>query len=218
MGCVYCAKCLRNGMLYIGKTVCNLERRKAEHLRLAKAGDTSPFHNAIRKYSPEWFIWTILFEGDNNAELLCREQLTIAMKNTKTPHGYNLTEGGEGTCGHRRSEETRAKLSAAGRRRRHSPETRAKIGAASRGRECSPEHRAKVSAALKGVERSLETRAKLSAARKGKRHSLKTRAAMSVTRTGKRKSPATRAKISNSNKQAHFSTLFRRLNSEAARV
>lgn len=64
------------------------------------------------------------------------------------------------------SQETRAKIGAANRGRRHSPEARAKISAVQVGKSMPPEVRAKISKALVGRPISLETRAKISLARR----------------------------------------------------
>ena len=74
----------------------------------------------------------------------------------------NETDGGDGTVGHVRSLESRAKQSAA-----YTSEKRAKASALKKGIPRSPEVRAKVSAAKKGQRLSLETRAKISAALTG---------------------------------------------------
>lgn len=63
------------------------------------------------------------------------------------------------------TDETRRKMSEAGRGRPKSEEHKAKIGAANRGRTPSPETKAKISAGNKGKKRSPEVREKLSAAR-----------------------------------------------------
>lgn len=71
----------------------------------------------------------------------------------------NQTDGGEGASGVHRSDEFKAKVSAA---------QKGKPKPGRRGLLHSAEHRAKISAGLKGREVSAETRAKISAAQKGK--------------------------------------------------
>lgn len=72
------------------------------------------------------------------------------------------------------SEETRAKISAANKGRKHTEETRAKVGVAFRGKKHTDETRDK----MKGRVVSEETRAKVSAVHKGKIISEETRANM----------------------------------------
>jgi hypothetical protein len=83
------------------------------------------------------------------------------------------------------SEETKAKISAAKKGKKGKPlseETKAKISAAIKGRTLSEEHKAKISASEKGKTVSEETRTKLSAAQKGKKHSEETKAKISAAR------------------------------------
>lgn len=108
----------------------------------------------------------------------------------------NLTDGGEGTPGHRCSPETRAKIGAASKGRPYSSETRAKMGAANKGRKRSPETRAKLSAAAKERQYSPETRAKIGAAKKGHKCSPETLVKMSRASKRRKHSPEVRAKLS----------------------
>jgi hypothetical protein len=79
---------------------------------------------------------------------------------------HNRTNGGEGISGHKHSEKTRAKMSAAKKGKEFSPEHRAKLRDAAQ--NFSQEHRDKLSAAQKGKPKSAEARAKMSAAKKGR--------------------------------------------------
>jgi NUMOD3 motif len=120
----------------------------------------------------------------------------------------NLSNGGDGPgLGHIVASDTRAKLSAAHRRRGTRPPSRKgatmpreaveKVRAALRGRPRPPEVRAKIGAAHRGKTLSPETRAKISAKLTG--HDYVTpavRAKMSAARRGHPVSPETRAKIS----------------------
>ena len=101
------------------------------------------------------------------------------------------------------SDETRAKMSQAGRGRLKSAEHRAKIGAAQRGmkypnrKPCTIETKMKRSAALKGREITAEWRQKISAALTGRKvvFSAQHCANLSAATKGKPKTPAHRAKI-----------------------
>ena len=84
----------------------------------------------------------------------------------------NLTDGGDGVAGHRRTGAQRLKMSEARKGRRVSPEAAAKVSASLIGRPKSPEHCAAVSAAKKGRAgrpQSAEAKAKKSAALKGRK-------------------------------------------------
>lgn len=97
----------------------------------------------------------------------------------------NKTDGGDGSSnptvetrgkisaantGRIFSEEHRAKLSAANRRRTQSEETRAKIRAARLGRLLSADHREKLSLGHAGKRHTDESRAKIGAAHRGRKH------------------------------------------------
>jgi hypothetical protein len=120
----------------------------------------------------------------------------------------NLTDGGEGTPGHKHSAETRQKLAnrpplspeirqriadkLRGRPgRKHTPEARAKISARNRGRKWTPEQLAAITA----LRQTPEYRAKMAAAKRGKRRAPEVVAAMSARMLGKRPSAETRAKM-----------------------
>lgn len=155
------------GRRYIGKSI-DVEGRLRDHLKLSgprKSG--SHLRRAIAKYGRDSFKCTVLEECKDEATALLSEIFWIAFLDTKSPYGFNLTDGGEGVSGAVPSEETRAKISAGNRGKAVSAETRAKIGAASRARVCTDEARANMSASRRGRTHTPETRAKMSAALMG---------------------------------------------------
>ena len=82
------------------------------------------------------------------------EARAIAAFGTMAPAGYNLDSGGLG--GREMTLESREKVAAAARLRRHSPETKAKISAAHMGRVRGPlsaEQKRKMSERLRGRKR-----------------------------------------------------------------
>ena len=207
-GVIYKITCLINGKLYVGKTKQKLENRMAQHRHESKKGSIG-LGAAIRKYGWENFsvevIETCLIEN-----LTAREIFWIAELNSKSPNGYNLTDGGEGLVNP--SDETRAKMSAnrpdvSGENnpnygKKTPPEVCAKISASNKGKtkgkkrkSLSAEHKAKVSAnhadfsgennPMYGKKHSPETIAKISAKAKSRPSS----------RKGKKHTPETCAKI-----------------------
>ena len=143
---IYKATCKATGLSYIGQTSRTLSVRRGQHEREAKRGRKCPkFHSALRKYGENAFVWRVVArvppEWGNAAE-----EVAIVQHGTLAPNGYNLREGGN-VRGF--SDETRAKLSAAGKNR-------------------SQEHRANLAAAATGKTQTAKARAKVSAARKGK--------------------------------------------------
>lgn len=172
---VYCSVCGANGKLYVGKTEGPLEARMAEHMRASRSNTrigNSVFHRAIKKYGPEAFSTIVLGTAGTSEELAELEKHFIRVLKTRTPHGYNLTEGGEGLVGYIPSEETRARLRAAGlgKQRRlgipHSAEDRAKISAVLR------RNAAQLSARAQELWKDPDFRARQIAARKGKPRNL----------------------------------------------
>jgi hypothetical protein len=63
---------------------------------------------------------------------------------------HNRTDGGEGMCGYKHSEETRKKIGELGKGRKCKDETRKKLSKASKNRVCSEETRKKLSASKTG--------------------------------------------------------------------
>lgn len=96
MGCVYLAKNKNNGKVYIGKTVKPLNCRISQHKNSAEKGMQTLFARAIRKWGFDSFVWSVLFESDDDS-LLCRKEIEyIASYGSHRPSGYNITFGGEG--------------------------------------------------------------------------------------------------------------------------
>jgi hypothetical protein len=117
---------------------------------------------------------------------------------------FNLTDGGDGASGAKRTAATRAKMSAAMAGQQNklghiaTPKTRAKLSAALRGKTKSLAHRDALSAARRGRKFGPFTfahRAKISAALKGKQNCLgrvlsqETKTKMSVAALKRRRAP-----------------------------
>ena len=144
-GAVYLIWNMVNGKKYVGQTIQSLEERMKQH-----SYGNLYVDKAIRKYGIENFLYGIIKGCSSKAELDYWEKFFIIALKTKTPIGYNLTDGGEGTVG-----------------RRHTPETIAKMSAIKLGKKRSAETCAKISESRKGIglgiPRSYETCAKISA-------------------------------------------------------
>lgn len=189
-----------SGKLYIGSSY-NMYNRRMDHVKKLRK-DTHhcpPLQNAWNKYGEEAFEWGILEEVPDCDKLIEREQFYFDTLISEKGTGYNVARIAGSNRGNRhtdvtkkligdlqrgkprrpRTEETKAKISAAHTGRKHTPETKAKmsesqkkkappteetkakIGAAHKGRILPQEHREKISKTLKGHEVSLETREKL---------------------------------------------------------
>jgi len=120
MGIIYMATSKTTGKSYIGQTSRSLSIRKTEHSREKKSN--SLFHNAIRKYGADDFIWQIITTVPNE-ELDFHEKFYIKCFNTHVSFGgYNLDHSpplrGVGR-GWKMSEATKKKIATAkkGKRR-----------------------------------------------------------------------------------------------------
>ena len=145
---------------YIGFTN-NLKKRMRQHSRAR--GNCRAIHNSIRKYGWDNFLKVVVevFDDDvTNDHLKEREMHWIKHHETLYPKGYNLTAGGDG-CN--KSEETRAKLSAAAKAQWQSQEYRNRVWST----ETRAKHSKSMSKVNKGRKVSAKTRAKLSAAQMG---------------------------------------------------
>ena len=149
---------------------------------------------AIRKYGRENFRYGVIKSCASKEELDYWEKYFLVALHSKTPHGYNCTDGGEGTIGLERTPEYRAKMSAA--KKNPSAETRAKMSAVHKGKPLSDEHRAKIGATQKGKKLSEETKAKIGAKKKGVPKSPEHKAKLAAANTGKKASAETKAKMS----------------------
>jgi group I intron endonuclease len=114
-GIIYIAKNLTNGKVYVGKTTQTIEKRKWEHNNRAKLGWEQLIYKAIRKYGSNSFQWSVIEHCDNEESINNREEFWIKHYNSyigePNSNGYNMTTGGEGTSGHKLSEETKRKMS-----------------------------------------------------------------------------------------------------------
>ena len=95
MGQIYIALNQVNGKAYIGQSIYEIDRRRRAHERAAVKGLRHPFYNAIRKYGPDAFEWSILKDDLEPDELDLYEIAYIRKYNTKSPNGYNMTAGGK---------------------------------------------------------------------------------------------------------------------------
>ena len=176
-GVIYLITNLINSKPYVGQTKQALEERFKQHART-----DSLIGNAIRKYGAENFTIEVLEECDTPDRLNEREIFWIATLNSKTPNGYNLTDGGNGVVGYTPT-----------------PQHRANISAALSGRHLSPEHCKNLSISKSGENnpnygkhRSLETIEKVRASKLGENNPQYGKPAPN---RGKKHTDATKAKM-----------------------
>lgn len=160
-----------NAKQYVGITK-NIKRRWHQHL--STNGSAPALHAAIKKYGSDGFVFSHIYDAFDFESACDIERLLIEQHNTKFPHGYNLTDGGEGVVGRPMTDEEK------GVRRQASlayaasltPEERSEKFGWAKGRQWSPEHIEKIRASNIGKnigkKASDETRAKLSAIHKNR--------------------------------------------------
>ena len=100
---IYKVTNLVNQKIYIGQSINSLDHRKKQHYKESKyhKNDTTYFHNALKKYSEQDFIWEVLEELTSLEELNSRETYWIEYyQSTNKEKGYNLKLGGNngGKC------------------------------------------------------------------------------------------------------------------------
>lgn len=115
------------------------------------------------------FVVEIVAEWNSEADAFEHEKFLIACFRDIGAPLCNLTAGGDGASGHKKSPETRAKIGAKHRGKYVSDETRARMAAARRGTRLTEEHRRKLSEAGRRRKDSAETIAKRVASQYSKR-------------------------------------------------
>lgn len=145
MGALYQIS-LPNGKAYIGMTVCPPEKRFAEHRYQTKNGCELAVNRAMRKHGDPQFKVLVIAEDRQYLEDL--ERRAIVVFGTRSPGGYNLTDGGDGApvgnqynVGKKRTAESRAKMSASALGKKLTDITKAKMSAVLMGNKRSLGHR-----------------------------------------------------------------------------
>lgn len=98
---------------YIGWTD-DLEYRWQRHKRDAFNGSKTCFHSALKEYGSDSFDWNIVQAFDTEDEVKQAEIFWIAELNTnqcRGGHGFNSTFGGDGSGGHKMTDEVRLEQS-----------------------------------------------------------------------------------------------------------
>jgi len=108
MGIIYIITNNITNKSYVGQTSYQLSKRWKQHCYFAEKRNCQTYlSNSIRKHGSINFTPSVLEE---TVDLHNREKYWI--KELKTyKHGYNLTEGGEGTVGYKWKDESRKKFS-----------------------------------------------------------------------------------------------------------
>ena len=111
MGEIYKITNLVNGKCYVGKTKHESVIRWRDHINGYHS--SSLIHKAIVKYGVDNFSFEVIESNVQESLLNELEMFYISKFNSKTPNGYNLTDGGDSGLGLVVSKETRLKQSLA---------------------------------------------------------------------------------------------------------
>ena len=174
-----------SGKSYVGVTN-NFRRRLCEHRKYAERGHDSLLYRAWRKYGAPTASALGVFEDHY---LMDAEKAAVAAFRTQSPHGYNMTPGGESpptlvpeiakrigakNKGKKRTADFCRRLSELNVGKTLSAETKRKLSIASTGnkncigRKASAETREKIGAAHRGKKRNPDAVAKTAAANRGR--------------------------------------------------
>lgn len=144
-----------NGKSYIGITE-NPQKRWTGHKRCKT---DFPIHLAIKKYGVEAFLFFVLEVIHTRREACEKEKYYIKLLTTKTPYGYNLTDGGDGVSG------LKGRIP-------WNKGTKGVCKAWNKGIPCTEEARKNMSEAQTGRKQSEETKRKRGIYRKQEEHPL----------------------------------------------
>ena len=169
-----------SGKVYVGQSI-NINRRwgyNGEHYMNKRKDGTyiqNAFAQALLKYGWENFKHNILLEGISKEEADYAEKYLIKWYKLHN-QSYNITDGGEGTCGHHAplSKEAKEKLliflhtSPPMKGKHHSEETKKKISKALKGKKLPEERRRQMSEISKNRKHSEESKNKMSEYKKAR--------------------------------------------------
>lgn len=171
MWAIYIVTNKANGKQYVGISK-DLKRRWDQHL--SANGSAPALHAAIKKYGADGFVFSHICDAFDFEAACDLERMLIQQHNTKAPHGYNLTDGGEGVVGRPATAEeikNRRQFMLAYAASLTPQERSEKFGWA-KGRQWTPEQIEQIRASNKGKnlgkKPSPEVRAKMSAAQKSR--------------------------------------------------
>ena len=219
VGIIYGWYCIPADKWYIGQTIHPLARFKTHIDCTINKKDNNRFHNALRKYGLENWVYCVLEDNILRENLNMKEQEWVEYYDSFYD-GYNMTAGGGQTifC-----EEIKNKISIALTGRHLSEEHKENISKGNKGHITSPETKKKLSEQKmgnknpfygkpgpnKGKKFSIEWKKKLSESHKGRDvwnkgktgiYSEETRRKMSESIKGRHHTEETRRKMSESRK------------------
>jgi group I intron endonuclease len=145
-----------NNKSYIGLTCRDFETRRYEHIYESNCDSVFKFHQALRKYPSDNFIWEILENSLESIKIANEREIYYIQHFDSYSNGYNMTKGGGGRDNYFFSTLARERMRQAKLDKPLSTKHANKIGDSLRGVPKSPEHRLNVINSLTGLKRSEE--------------------------------------------------------------
>jgi group I intron endonuclease len=168
---IYRIRNIQNNKSYIGCTTIGFKNRIKQHLALSTKESPCYIHRAIAKYGVDSFEYELIDYASSLEELKKLEIDLIKINKTISPHGYNMTSGGDGGFG--LIPEIRIKIGLAKKGRKHTQEHKDKISKAGKCRIVSEETKLKISRSKLGVKQTQKHIETMRAIRKGSKHNKK---------------------------------------------
>jgi len=166
-----------NSKRYIGKTCKDLSEPKHRHFMNAKQDRGFYLSNAIRKYGFNNFKFFILdSSAKSNQELIDLEKEYIKARKPE----YNMTSGGEGFSGLKRTKEHCLKISKANKGKKILDKHKQQISQANKGRKHTEEAKAKIAESSRTRKLSFLHKEALRKSRLGTKHSEETKKLISI--------------------------------------
>ena len=179
MGWIYQIKNSSNDKVYIGQTIQhNVATRWAEHIKSINSGNDSHLIRAFKYHGVENFTFSVVTELPND-QLDKAEIYEISNKNSLSPNGYNIREGGSRG---KHSQKSIEKIRASHLGKTHTDETKEKLRQLNLGKKHTPESKEKTRRAMLGKPKTKEAIEKAAKARTGLKRSNEDKERMSLSR------------------------------------
>jgi group I intron endonuclease len=179
MGWIYQIKNIINDKVYIGQTTQhNVATRWGEHIKSINSDVDSYLIRAFKLHGIENFVFSVLSEIPND-QLDNAEIDAISNKNSLSPNGYNIREGGSRG---KHSQESIDKIRESHIGKKHTDETKEKLRQLNIGKKHTPESIEKTRRAMSGKPKTREAVEKSARARTGLRRSVEVKEKMSLAR------------------------------------